>query len=439
MEKRLKPHQHYIGTYDRHTVEMCRRTEQLFDKDDTPLPKTKGVSKKQAERVEAWAKEWYLHMKTGDRYLNKEKTIREWMDADRKRDELMESTEVPEGIRCLSCRNLVKPGFKQLWSDLDKPDRILFMYDCPNKCFPRRAFFSDGEEWRIKPDLCPSCDVPLDHKADDNGKKLVTTRTCPKCKYVETDEYEWTHKKEEVFDANFAKDRDRFCLTDEQGREYQDEKYSWEQLGKLGEEWKKEDEAREEKLKANPNGFILEGVGRNCAICGNGSREDGSWYDQYGIKCLICQKAIDVGEIPASLAKNKDSWYSKWDIEHNFNLKTPTIKKWVKDGILKSRTVSHYGQGVHTELFLLEDNKGFLPPKKLLKGRPVKTRKDGKDWYSTQKWYEFQDPFKLLKGYKIMDHMRVVPPEEMKARKEEEKEKWEEKQTRREEKRKRKK
>ena len=25
--------------------------------------------------------------------------------------------------------------------------------DCVNKCMPRRAFFSDGEEWRSKPNL----------------------------------------------------------------------------------------------------------------------------------------------------------------------------------------------------------------------------------------------------------------------------------------------
>ncbi len=95
--------------------------------------------------------------------------------------------------------------------------------------------------------------------------------------------------------------------------------------------------------------------------------------------------------------------------------------------------MSYYGKGVHAELFLLEDNKDFLPPKKLVEGRAVKYRKDGKDWHTTQKWYEFLDPHEHLKGYKIMEHMRVVPPEEMAAREEEKKKKREEKLARRKE------
>ena len=79
------------------------------------------------------------------------------------------------------------------------------------------------------------------------------------------------------------------------------------------------------------------------------------------------------------------------------------------------------------ELFLLEDNKDFLPPKNLVKSKPVRERKDGKDWFTTAEWYQFVDPFEHLKGYKIMDHMRVVPPEEVKARKEAEQKKREEK------------
>ncbi len=83
----------------------------------------------------------------------------------------------------------------------------------------------------------------------------------------------------------------------------------------------------------------------------------------------------------------------------------------------------------------MRDNKKFLPPKKLLKGRAVRQRKDGKDWYTSEKWYQFLDPHKLLKGYRVMNYLRVIPPEEVKAREEEEKKKLEEKRARREAKR----
>jgi len=51
----------------------------------------------------------------------------------------------------------------------------------------------------------------------------------------------------------------------------------------------------------------------------------------------------------------------------------------------------------------------------------VKEIKDGKEWNQMHPWYHFGDPHVILKGYKIMDHLRVVPPEEMKQREEERK------------------
>ncbi|RJQ32010.1 hypothetical protein C4572_01565 [Candidatus Parcubacteria bacterium] len=408
----LKSQQYYSDLYDRHTVDICRRAERSFKNKDTDHPLAEGITEEEARGVKKFAMKWYLHMEMGERYLNKEKTVQEWMETDRRKDELYESAQAPEDIRCFTCRNRLKPTFKELWSEIDKPDRVLFMYDCPNKCLPRRAFFSDGEEWRVKPILCPKCDTSLDQKADDNGEKLITTRTCSKCGYSESDEMVWKHKKDEGIDENFAKDRDRFCMTDEEGKKFQEEKWNLQQIAKFVDEWKEKDKVREEKLKANPKGFHLDGVGYRCAICHDSTKEGDNWYDEFGIKCLVCQKAIDDGEIPASLAKDEDSWYSKFELDHYFNLKGPVLRKWIKEGIIKPRVVSHYGKGVHVELFLLEDNKEFLPPKKLVESRSVKTRKDGKDWFTTEKWYRFVDPYEHLKGYKILDHLKFTVVEE---------------------------
>jgi len=433
MEKHLKDKQYYIDLYDKYTVERCRSIEKIWKDDKKELPSLEGkkLSKEQESNFRDAIMKWRMHIETGERYLKKDNTIREWMEADQKRDDLYEFAESPKDIRCLTCRSLLKSTFKELWSLQDKEDRILFMYDCPNKCLPRRAFFSDGEEWRIKPELCLNCETKLNKEEINNEEKLVINYTCLKCSYNKTEEILWTHKKDEDVDEHFAEDRDRFCITDEEGRKFQDEKWNMEQAGKFMEEWKKEQDARAKKLEENPNGFHLDGAGYTCFVCGGSTPEGDNWYDQYGIKCLVCQKAIDEGEIPASLAKEKDSWYSKFDIEYNFNVKAPVLRKWIKEGLLKSRTVSRFGNGIHTELFLIEDNKDFLPPKELIKSHAVTEIRDRKKWYTTAKWYQCCDPHKHLKGYKIMDHLRVIPPEEMKAREEEEKKKWEEKQARR--------
>lgn len=406
--KHLKPYLYYSDQYDRYTVEKCRRLEKPSD---TELPKDKKVTKKQMAAIAKAAKDIMVYAETGERYLNKESTIRKWMDKDQKLDDLYESAQAPEDIRCLTCRNRVVPTFKQLWTEHDKEDRMLFVYDCPNKCLPRRAFFSNGEEWRTKPNLCPNCTIPLSQKADDNGVRLVTTYSCKKCNYSKTDELVWSKKKEENIDENFATDRDRFCLTEEAGNKYRDSKYNLERLGKLLKELDEKDKARQEKLKENTKGFHVEGVGYTCPICGGSTPKGDNWYDQWGIKCLVCQKAIDKGEIPGSLAKNKDSWYTKWEFDHYFKIKGPTLQKWVRNGTVKARTVSVYGQGVHCQLFLIKDNKDFLPPKELVKSHSVHEVKDSKDCYTSHPWYHFKGAEVSLKGYKIMDYIRIVKEE----------------------------
>lgn len=410
--RHLKPNSYYSDLYDRHTVEKGRRIEKSYDERDSEEYKGKSNGKEEIEKIKRVLKKFLLHMEMGERYTNKEKTIKEWMAADQKKDELYESAQAPEDIRCLTCRNRLKPTSKDLWSEQGKNDRVLFMYDCPNKCMPRRAFFNTGEEWRIKPDLCLKCDTQLELKSDDDGERLLTTKTCPKCGYVEIDEYKWTHRGEEKVDENFGKDRDRFCLTDEEGLKYGQEKLHLEQIAKFSDEWKKEEERRAEKLKQNPKGFHLEGAGYTCFICGDHTPESDNWYDEYGIKCLVCQKAIDDGEIPACLARDKESWYSNYDIQSSFNVKSPTLRKWVRQGVIKARTVSNYGKGVHTQLFLIEDNKDFLPPKEMVKSQPIITREGGKEWSSSEPWYKFVNPKEHLKGYKIVDYLKLTEEKE---------------------------
>lgn len=181
------------------------------------------------------------------------------------------------------------------------------------------------------------------------------------------------------------------------------------------------------KLEEFPKGFLLEGS-YSCAICGQtGNDNIKIWHDKYGHKCMICQGSINRKEVPASVANNKDSWYSKYDFESSFNIKSPTLRSWVKKGILKPRTITYDGKKEHCQIFLIKDNKDTLPPKKMIKSQMVKEVKDGQDYFRMEPWYRFVKPHEYLKDYKIMNHLRVVPAEEMKEREEKEKNKWEEK------------
>lgn len=169
-----------------------------------------------------------------------------------------------------------------------------------------------------------------------------------------------------------------------------------------------EELCRKKRLEGSPKGFHIEGIGYSCAICGDSISNNETWYDKYGIKCLLCQSAINKKIIPATAAKNRDSWYSKYDLESRFNINYHALKKFIKHDILKPRIILNEVGSPHAQIFLIKDNEDTLPPKKLTESHTVKETKDGKDWYCIHPWYRFIDPYEHLKGYKIMDHLKVT-------------------------------
>jgi hypothetical protein len=134
-------------------------------------------------------------------------------------------------------------------------------------------------------------------------------------------------------------------------------------MGVLMEEWKKKDEERKERLKTNPDGFHLEGHGYTCQICKRSMSDKQTWYDAYGLTCLLCRDARKNGIIPDYLIEDKAQWYSVYDLEHCFGVKGQTVRKLFRNGKLKGRVVPSENGTEHFLLFLVEDNKGVLPLK----------------------------------------------------------------------------
>ncbi len=171
---------------------------------------------------------------------------------------------------------------------------------------------------------------------------------------------------------------------------------------------------RQKKLEQNPKGFHLEGEGYSCFICGGSASKEQTWYDKHGIKCITCQSAIDKNIIPASLASDKDNWYSSNDLEHSFFITRYGVKKLVKDGLLKPRIIPGPNGGTHYQLFLIKDHEDILPPKELTKWPMVKFQKDGEDWYHSEPWLMHADPSEVLKDYKILEYLGTLEPKHIK-------------------------
>jgi hypothetical protein len=124
------------------------------------------------------------------------------------------------------------------------------------------------------------------------------------------------------------------------------------------------EQKRLERLKLEPQGFHLEEDGTyQCCICDQYVGREETWYDRSGTKCVVCQAAIDKKIIPRYVCKNKNAWYSLWELFHYFGVRSQTALKFVRQGKLKVRTVPNANGTTRVHLFLLKDNPEVLPNK----------------------------------------------------------------------------
>ena len=158
------------------------------------------------------------------------------------------------------------------------------------------------------------------------------------------------------------------------------------------------------QLKKNPKGFPVE-KGGSCALCGGVTSLENSWYDKNGVLCLPCHEAIKSETIPVSAIKDKDSWYSKMELQTYFNLKGTDLRKSIREEYLINSCVFTKNKKIHFELFLISKNEEVLPPKTLIESRIKKISLKGKEYYTTEHWYEFVDEKKMqeLSKYRIIE------------------------------------
>lgn len=250
MALHLKPKQHYIDLYDKITIENCRWKEEFHLNYKHNFPDgPKGI--KLTEESQKAFNEFTLHYDllytTLYWYDNKDKTIDEWMKRDKNKDELYDNAVPPRDVRCLKCSNITKVESKHLWDHHDGDDRVLFMFECPNGCLPMRAFYDDGEEYEVKPSLCPKCNHTLEREDEKvEGNKVITTETCSACGYKNIDEFELSAGKEEKPDLNYERDRERFCLSGKRLADNLEERRQHQQLKELVDGWKEKEEHKED-------------------------------------------------------------------------------------------------------------------------------------------------------------------------------------------------
>ena len=242
--KYLHDREYYEDLYNKGTVSRCRWAEDFYSRyEPKNKPKT-DEEKSMYDSVQKTALHYDLLFTTGERYLDKEKTVQGWIDRDTERQELYDTAKAPSGVYCASCNKSMSATFKTLYDlEKDREEQVLFMYDCPQGCMQRRSFFQDGNEWNPKSKVCSKCEGTLSLKNKGTDKKSIIEETCQKCGAVTIDEFKFSSEEE---DKDFEKDCERFCLSANKGADYIETKQWFKDMEELVKEIKEKENYKDE-------------------------------------------------------------------------------------------------------------------------------------------------------------------------------------------------
>ena len=101
------------------------------------------------------------------------------------------------------------------------------------------------------------------------------------------------------------------------------------------------EKARFAKLKDFPNGFVMDGEGRECGLCFKSVCDTPGWFDKWGFKCSNCQDAVNKRKIPRSLCGDYRHGRSIPDtiLASKLNISVRTIRKQIHEGKIIGRGI----------------------------------------------------------------------------------------------------
>jgi hypothetical protein len=122
---------------------------------------------------------------------------------------------------------------------------------------------------------------------------------------------------------------------------------------------------RKRRLVKEPNGFLLDNTGSSytCTICHEQSPTGETWWLPDALWCKECKRNIDEGAIPKLFYfedKHDKNWFTGSDIKYDYDLKTPTIRKLERNGLLHPRNLKNSEGWVYCSVYLVKENKEFF-------------------------------------------------------------------------------
>jgi Zn-finger nucleic acid-binding protein len=247
----LKERQYYEDVYDHLTVEAGRRGivyyYDFYSKFEQKIPADDKIDRPGNVLL---LNTFYLQTvgyKLIQRYEERDAIIEKWIAADKTKDDQVASARLTKEP---SCRHCNKTGLRitdkslmrqKEGDDVNGIEEVLFMLKCPH-CDKNSAFWEDGAAWKIKPTLCPKCNIEMQHTTASIKKAITFTYTCPSCKHSYKDKIDLADKTEKS-DPDYEEDRIHYCLIDEEFRKHIFEiKRCFEGLAEIGREMKERED-----------------------------------------------------------------------------------------------------------------------------------------------------------------------------------------------------
>jgi predicted RNA-binding Zn-ribbon protein involved in translation (DUF1610 family) len=219
----------YEERYDKSTVAICRDREEMVHKflGERPPLNSHGEAEADSSYYQySLIYFQFVEALAGERWQEREETIRNWMAKDETKDSRLASAMPAVIPYCPSCGEDMQITHRSYMhrergkTRTDEED-ILFIFDCKS-CNKRLASWQDGTEWKPPQARCESCGQPVEETDRLRGKTITTTYTCKGCGHSHKSTMRLggsaTTKPEP--DPGFKLDRRRFCFDAETGQRF---------------------------------------------------------------------------------------------------------------------------------------------------------------------------------------------------------------------------
>lgn len=223
----LKPRKYYEDSYDVYTIERCLdMAKDLNNKFLSDRSKFK-TSNKEFNRQKDLVISITLNVFRTDRFKNRNEWIDKMMNDDLSKQNMLDNSEPDDFLNCKVCNNPLNVISKDLMTDRNGVERVLFLYECKScTCKKRYTYYDNGDEWLYDQPKCPKCKQPLNTGyVKENSDVSKFSSTCSKCGYREDSIHDHKKFKEEQLKNKKREKKlldsykDIFCYTEQEGKQ----------------------------------------------------------------------------------------------------------------------------------------------------------------------------------------------------------------------------